>query len=416
MKKIKVMTISDHPLSPSGVGTQTKYFIEALLKSGKFSFICLGGAIQHKDKRPQLIQPYGEDWTVHPVDGYGDPNLIRAVIKNEKPDILWFMTDPRFYEWLWAMENEIRVNIPMVYYHVWDNYPYPKFNKKFYDSNDLIVSISKVTDDIVRTVSPDVDCVRIGHVVDPNIFKKYDDQFRLNIFGQDANKFILFYNGRNARRKMTGTLIYWFKEFIDKVGHDKSMLVMHTDPKDQNGQDLEKIIVDLGLTNGQVNFSTQSVSPEELGKVYSSVDLTVNISDAEGFGCPILESLSCATPVLVNMTGGPQEQVTDGKKWFGKGITPASRAIVGSQQVPYIYEDRLRKEDFLSALNSLYKKWKTNPQAYKKMGENGQKHVHKNYNFKNFEDLWVQTMLNVHEKHGSWESRKNYCPWELKEV
>jgi hypothetical protein len=27
-KKIKVLTISDHPISPSGVGIQTKYMIE----------------------------------------------------------------------------------------------------------------------------------------------------------------------------------------------------------------------------------------------------------------------------------------------------------------------------------------------------------------------------------------------------
>ena len=36
-KKIKILTISDHPLAPSGVGTQTKYFIEALLKTSRQS-------------------------------------------------------------------------------------------------------------------------------------------------------------------------------------------------------------------------------------------------------------------------------------------------------------------------------------------------------------------------------------------
>ena len=47
-KKIKVLTLSDHPLSPSGVGTQTKYFIEALLKTGKFQFIPPANYIQLK--------------------------------------------------------------------------------------------------------------------------------------------------------------------------------------------------------------------------------------------------------------------------------------------------------------------------------------------------------------------------------
>ena len=47
-KKIKVLTISDHPFSPSGVGTQTKYVCEGLLKSGKFKIVSLGGAIKHE--------------------------------------------------------------------------------------------------------------------------------------------------------------------------------------------------------------------------------------------------------------------------------------------------------------------------------------------------------------------------------
>ena len=54
------MTLSDHPLSPSGVGTQTKYVIEALLNSGKFEVLSLGGAIKHNDYTPSVIEPWGE--------------------------------------------------------------------------------------------------------------------------------------------------------------------------------------------------------------------------------------------------------------------------------------------------------------------------------------------------------------------
>ena len=60
--KIKVLTISDHPLSPSGVGTQTKYIIEALLKTGKFEVVSLGGAIKHPSYQPRKTEQYGDDW------------------------------------------------------------------------------------------------------------------------------------------------------------------------------------------------------------------------------------------------------------------------------------------------------------------------------------------------------------------
>ena len=35
-KKIKLLVLSDHYLSPSGVGTQTKYIVDGLLKTGKY--------------------------------------------------------------------------------------------------------------------------------------------------------------------------------------------------------------------------------------------------------------------------------------------------------------------------------------------------------------------------------------------
>ena len=106
-KKIKVLVLSDHPLSPSGVGTQTKYMIESCLKTGKFSFICLGGAMKHLDYNPVKVDPYGDDFVIIPVDGYGNHDMIRSIMKTHKPDILWFMTDPRFFGWLWEIENEI---------------------------------------------------------------------------------------------------------------------------------------------------------------------------------------------------------------------------------------------------------------------------------------------------------------------
>jgi glycosyltransferase involved in cell wall biosynthesis len=419
-KKIKVLTLSDHPLSPSGVGTQTKYMIESLLKSGKFSIISLGGAIKHMDYTPKMIEPYNEDWKVIPVDGYGTPEMIRSILRTERPDILWFMTDPRFYGWLWQIENEVRPLVPMVYYHVWDNKPYPMFNKKYYDSNDYIVSISKVTDDIVRNVSPDVKCKYIPHAVDTNIFlpttaeriKRIRDD---SLPEQDRNKVIFFWNNRNARRKQSGTLVWWFKEWLDKTdNHDNAQLLMHTDPRDRHGQNLDEIISHLGLhKKRQVLLSKSKVSPENLAAMYNMVDCTINISDAEGFGLATLESLACGTPIIVNMTGGLQEQVINGNEACGIPLYPTSKAIIGSQDVPYIYEDRTSKEQFFSAMSKMMA---LGPEGRKKMGLRGRKHVLKNYNFDNFNKEWLEFMLGVHEAEGSWETRANYNGIRFKEV
>ena len=158
-----------------GVGTQTKYMIEALLETGRYQIISLGGAVKHEKHDPQKVEPYGDDWIIQPVDGYGTQDQIRSILRTQKPDILWFMTDPRFYDWLWGIDNEIRAMVPMVYYHVWDNYPAPVYNKMFYDSNDLIVSISKVTHNIVSEVTKDVENIYLPHAVDSQFFNNFSD-------------------------------------------------------------------------------------------------------------------------------------------------------------------------------------------------------------------------------------------------
>tara|TARA_R100001510_G_C7646008_1_gene203305 strand:- start:658 stop:1914 length:1257 start_codon:yes stop_codon:yes gene_type:complete len=414
-KKIKVLTISDHPLSPSGVGTQTKYMIDALLETGRFEVISLGGAVKHENYDPLRPEGYDGKWTIFPVDGYGNAETIRSILRTQRPDIMWFMTDPRFYEWLWDLDNEIRASIPMVYYHVWDNHPAPVFNKGFYESNDMIVSISKVTHDIVSQVTDKVENIYLPHAVDPQFFKPLD---RDDVNGYRKaqgleGKIVFFWNNRNARRKLSGTLVHWFKKFCDKVGEDKAVLIMHTDSSDPYGQPLDHLINHFGANKGQIRISREKVGPELLGLMYNVADCTINISDAEGFGLATLESLSCGTPIIATMTGGLQEQVTDGKDWFGIGIEPASKTLIGSQQVPYIYEDRISEQDFLDALTKMYEMKQEDRDS---LGISGLEHVVSNYSFEGYKKRWVEIMEYIHEKHGSWETRKNYSSWNLLKI
>jgi glycosyltransferase involved in cell wall biosynthesis len=406
------------PLSPSGVGTQTKYVIESLLKTGKFQVITFGGAIKHPKHDPIKTEEWGDDWIIFPVDGFGNPDMVRSVIRNHRPDLLWFMTDPRFFGWLWEIEDEIRSQIPMVYYHVWDNFPAPMYNAKFYNSTDVICAISKVTDAIVKEVAPEVESYYIPHAVDSEVFKPLGriaaENLRKQQLEDNKDKFIFFWNNRNARRKQSGTLLYWFKEFLERVGEDKATLIMHTDPKDHNGQDLEHIAKELNMNeNGQVLFSKDKYPPDVLAQIYNMVDCTVNISDAEGFGLATLESLSCGTPIIVNMTGGLQEQVTDGENWFGIGLEPVSKAVIGSQEIPYIYEDRLNKEEFIDALTTMLE---MSEEDRDKMGAAGREHVMKNYNFEDFTKRWPELLEDIHNRYGSWETRKGYKTWTFEEV
>ncbi len=421
MKKIKVFCLADSPLAPSGVGTQTRYMIEGLLKTGKFQFVCFGGAIKHQDYAPIKTEEYGDDWVIFPVDGYGSQQQVRALLHAQRPDIVWIMTDPRFWGWLWEIDNEIRSVAPLVYYHVWDNLPYPTFNRKWYLSNDTVATISKVTNDIVKNVAPEVDLVHISHAIDDSVFKKFDSNLELekfkkaNSIGYDSNgnkRFVFFWNNRNARRKQSGSLMFWFNDFLNRVGRDKATLIMHTEPKDPNGQDLVAIQEKLKLNGDQFKLSTQKVSIEQLAMLYNASDCTINVSDAEGFGLSTLESLATETPIIVNMTGGLQEQVTDGENWFGEGIEPSSKAIIGSQEVPWIYEDRISGEDLVEAMIKIYN---LTDEERAELGKKGRDHVMKNYSMEKYVNTWLNVLTNIHEKHGSWETRK-VKQWSLNKV
>ena len=122
-----------------------------------------------------------------------------------------------------------------------------KFNRPFYLSNDLIVSISKVTHEVVSEAAPEVENIYLPHAVDPTIFKPLSvDEIKVikenNFKDGDRDRVTFFWNNRNARRKQSGSLIFWFNEWANKVGRDNVRLIMHTDPNDAHGQPLQHLI------------------------------------------------------------------------------------------------------------------------------------------------------------------------------
>lgn len=409
--KIKIITISDHPLVSSGVGTQTRYIIEGLLRTGRYSVRSIGGAMKHNDYRPQKINEWGDDWVIFPVNGYGDENIMRQILDVEKPDALWFMTDPRFYGWLFNMSDEIRDRgVPLFYYHVWDNYPVPKYNKDFYASCDYVGCISKLTHDILCQLGFKDNSGYIPHAVDADIFKPMSKEERLTkkkeSLGPNANKFVIFYNSRNARRKMTSDVVKCFKMFVDKVGQDKAFLLMHTDPHDNEGANLIAVAEMLGLNSNQIAFSKERVPPEQMSIFYNISDVTINISNNEGFGLSCLESLSCGTPVIVNKTGGLQDQaITDEGLELGVAIQPATKSLTGSQPIPYILDDRCADEDVVNAFMKLYN---MSEDERLELGKKARAWTEKAFRLDNMVKLWDDAILkyvNLYKDSGGFPDR-----------
>lgn len=154
-----IILLSDDLRLPSGVGTVSRDII--LNTFHTFNWVQVGGAIKHPDKgkivdmAQEINQMTGIDQTyirIYPTDGYGDPDLIRYLINTERPNAIIHFTDPRFWIWLYQMESEIRQHCPLLFYHIWDDLPYPLYNRDFYESCDTIACISKQTYNIVKQV------------------------------------------------------------------------------------------------------------------------------------------------------------------------------------------------------------------------------------------------------------------------
>ena len=142
-KRKKILLLCDDIRFTSGIATMAREIVVGT--SHHFNWVNLGGAINHPEQGQRL--DISQDTGIHngitdasvflyPTNGYGDPNLVRQLIELEKPDVVMFFTDPRYWIWLFQMENEIRRKIPMVYLNIWDDYPAPMYNESYYDSCD----------------------------------------------------------------------------------------------------------------------------------------------------------------------------------------------------------------------------------------------------------------------------------------
>ncbi len=395
-KRKKILWLSDHPLVPSGVGIQAKYVISGLLRTEEYQFVCLGGAIKHPDYQPQMVGPdeFGQgNWIIHPVDGHGNKEQMRQLLAAEKPDAVVLFTDPRFFQWVWEMEDEVRAVCPIVYWHVWDNDPTPEFNRPIYEATDFIMALSLKTYGLLQGLGyPKERFAYVPHAEPADLFKPLPREliieYKKKNFGPFADReFILMWNNRNARRKMTGDVMESFAKFAKRVGRDRVVLLMHTQSDDQEGQDIKSCAKRLGIEDILILSETR-ISAEQLAMMYNCVDCVINISNNEGFGLGTLESLFCGTPIVLNMTGGLQFQIGDWwqdqkdfsdqerltkiakqrrstHKWWGVPVFPAARNMVGSQVCPYIYDDRVNNEDVAAALEKVFK---MGPVARQKLG------------------------------------------------
>lgn len=356
------------------------------------------------------------DWLIRPINGFGDKDMIRHLLATEKPDALFLFTDPRFFGHIFDMEDEIHQVCPIAWWHVWDNDPWPNFLEPIYESVDLINCHSHMTFGMVKEHYPEKTNF-IPHAIPSNMFRPIDDEqvkkAKIEILGEDrADHFVGFWVNRNARRKMPGDLLVSWKLFLDeleqKEGHRKATLLMHTDPNDQEGPNLIKIVEMLKLQDN-VKFSSSRIEFEQMNTLHNISDFYINIACNEGFGLGTLEAMMCAKPIIALKTGGMIYQVMnpDGSA-NGVAIEPDVRNLVGSQTVPFIYEDHVANENVAAAIMKMYH---FGPEERKKIGQKALTEAHTRFALGDTVSKWDNTLT---ECIKDW--KQNDKKWSIEEV
>jgi hypothetical protein len=388
----KILLLSDDIRLHSGIATVAREIV--IQTAHHFNWLTIGAAINHPEKGKRFdlspdinSQAQISDSWVHLIanNGYGDPDLIRSILQQEKPDALFIITDPRYYTWLFQIENEVRKKVPIIYLNIWDDLPAPNYNRAYYESCDALLAISKQTKFINEVVLGEKAASKIikyiPHGLNPEIFKPVEvpPQIKENIIGD--KEFVVFFNSRNIRRKSIPDLIWSYRIFIEKLSVEerkKCLLLLHTQPIDDNGTDLPKVVETLNNIEGfDVRFSPNKLSSEELNYLYNLADVTCLLTSNEGWGLTLTESMLAGTMILANATGGMQDQMrfTDEKgEWYtpslevpsnntgkykkhGKWaipVFPSSRSIQGSPPTPYIWDDRCDPVEVAEKLEQIY--------------------------------------------------------------
>jgi glycosyltransferase involved in cell wall biosynthesis len=415
MQKYKILMISDHALSTSGVGVQSRFLMAGLINTGKYSFRQLGAAIKHQSYDTVVVN---DDFIIKPIDGFGNKEMLRVLLATERPDALLIFTDPRFFIWLWEAEDEIHQICPIAYWHLWDDDTFPpEYNKVLFESTDLINCINYPTYRYQKEWFPEK-VNWVPHALPTEVFHPLSEQESLMakraiLKGKPDDEFVVTWVGRNARRKQPGDLLWAWKLFIEQLkekhGHTKATLIMHTDPNDNEGPNLYNI-VDMMKLNNNVAFSIERTSFDDMRKMYAASDCSINVSSAEGFGLPILESLYCARPIIVKDTGGLTRQCVDWRDGSLNGILLPREyeTLVGSQLVPFIVEQHCTVG---TVANSIMQMYEMGHEKRRELGLKGMRYAHFEFGIERMIKTWDETLENTIR---TW--RNTYKPFSVKKM
>jgi len=151
------------------------------------------------------------------------------------------------------------------------------------------------------------DPLYVPHGVDTSVYAPMDKKKAREGLGLPEDAFLIGVvaaNKGNPSRKSFPEILQAFKVFRER--HSEAILYLHTEISGiSDGVSLPMLINSLDIPADAIRFADQyksrfnPVSPKTMAKIYSTFDVLLSPSRAEGFGVPILEAQSCGVPAIV---------------------------------------------------------------------------------------------------------------------
>ena len=220
---------------------------------------------------------------------------------------------------------------------------------------------------------------------------------------------------------------------LTKEQRKECCLVFHAAPVDNNGTDM-RVLCQTLLPDYPVVFTYdntgQDWNEQLINYLHNSVDVYMNLASNEGFGLASCEAMHTETPIIVNVTGGLQDQCgfkkEDGTyltaddyielgsnhrgeykehgEWV-KPVFPTNISLCGSPQTPYIFDDRCSYEDAGDAIRYWYDK---GPNGRKEAGKKGKEYsMDKNMGLE-AEEMCSRVVDSIDTTLEKWTPRKSF--------
>jgi glycosyltransferase involved in cell wall biosynthesis len=235
------------------------------------------------------------------VDYISTLDISKIIIPDKEYDVILMVTNPISFqsEGISVIFKAILAKGKKNYLSlVWETEPLPKSWEFLWEDKDLfdgfVTPSYFVGNQIIKyTVKP---VYYFPHYIDIDLFKPIDINEKMR-----EKRFSVLFMGQNTKRKSLKESIISYVRALHPHKDTQLILKYHDmTSKETSVESMVKIHTETNCSKfeSKIYSLTNSLTPEEVNKLYQNVSLLLFPSKGEGFGLPLAEAMCVGLPVI----------------------------------------------------------------------------------------------------------------------